>query len=248
MNFIKIVKFDLSNLIRNPMLLILNTIFPLLLIGIMGVVTSGSFGAGNVSSFDYDGVTMMILTALLISMTASNTFMEQKVKRGNARIVYAPIPKSEIFLSKLISTYLLGTVSYSIIIIICQFLFHFNFGGKNVFYIMLLINIVSLFSTSFGIMCCCIFKSEEAANSMIPLVILLFVLFGGIFFPVASFGKAVETISIFSPVRWITECAFKIIYDQNFNLLLPVILLLSFLSIICIIVSQITFKPEEYIR
>lgn len=131
MNFIKIIKFDFMNIIKNPMLLIVNTIFPFILIGVMGLVTSGSFGAGNVSSFDYNGITMMIFVAFLIAMTASNTFMEEKVKRGNTRIIYAPVSKVKIYLSKMISTYILGSISYSFICFLGQFIFHINFGGKK---------------------------------------------------------------------------------------------------------------------
>ena len=82
---------------------------------------------------------------------------------------------------------------------------------------------------------------------MIPLVILVFVFFGGIFFPTASFGRMVEMISVISPVRWVTECAFQIIYDQNFHLFLPVMGMMLLLSVICIAICQITFKPEDYV-
>lgn len=194
MNFIKIVKFDFINILRNPMLLIFNTIFPLILIGVMGFVTKGGYGAGGVSSYDYYGVTMIIFTALLIAMTATNTFMEEKVKRGNTRIAYAPVSKTEIYLSKLIATYILGSISYSLILLIGQYLFHINFGGKNLLYIMLLINILSLFGCSLGTLFCSIFKSEEVANSVMQIPILVFVFFGGTFFPAASLGKIVETI------------------------------------------------------
>lgn len=247
MNFIKIVKFDLMNILRNPMLLFMNTLFPLLMIGIMGLVTAGSFGAGDVSSFDYNGVAMMIFTALLISGTATNTFMEEKVKRGNARIVYAPIPKAVIYLSKLVSTYILGVISYSIILIVGQFLFQINFGGGNIGYIILLINLFALFGASLGIMCCCLLKSEEGANAVIPLIVLFFVFFGGVFFPVASLGKVVEHISVLSPVRWVSECAFQIIYEQNFTLFLPVTAFIIIASLVFIMICQITFKPEEYV-
>ena len=137
MNFIRIVKFDIKNILRNPMLVLMNTLLPLLMIGIMGLTTSESFGAGGVSSYDYNGVTMMIFTALLISGTATNTFMEEKVKKGNTRIIYAPIPKAQIYLSKLLSTYIVGVIFYSIILIAGQFLFHINFGAKNIGYIII---------------------------------------------------------------------------------------------------------------
>ncbi len=247
MNFIKIVKFDFMNIIRNPMLLIVNTVLPLIMIGIMGFVTKNDYTASSVTSYDYYGVTMMIFTALMIAITATNTFMEETVKRGNSRIVYAPVSKTEIYLSKLISTYILASISYSVILIVGQFVFNINFGGKNILYIMLLINIISLFGCSVGTMFCCILKSEEGANSVINIPIMVFVFFGGIFFPVASLGKIVDTISYVSPVRWITECAFKVIYDNDFSIYLPTVIIGLVGSIICILICQITFKPEEYV-
>lgn len=229
------------------MLVFLNTVFPLLLIGIMGLVTKGSFGAGGVSSFDYNGVVMMIFTALIISATAVNTFMEEKVKKGNMRIIYAPVSKTQIYLSKLLSTYIFGIVSYSIIIIVGQFIFHINFGGKNIGYVILLIDLFTLFGCSLGIMCCCLFKSEEGANAIDPLIVLFFVIFGGVFFPVASLGKVVENISVLSPVRWVSECAFQIIYGQDFTLFIPVTVFIIIASFIFIMICQIKFKPEEYV-
>lgn len=247
MNFIKIVKFDFMNILRNPTLLITNTIFPIIMIGIMGFVTKSGYGASTISSYDYYGVTMMIFTALMIAMTATNAFMEEKVKRGNARIAYAPVSKTEIYLSKLISTYILGTISYSVILLIGQFLLHINFGGKNLLYIMFLINILSLFGGSLGTMFCSIFKNEEVANSIMQIPILVFTFFGGLFFPAASLGKIVEIISYISPIKWVTECMFNVIYDNDFRIYLPTIAILLLASIVCIIICQITFKPEEYV-
>ncbi|MBW9147790.1 ABC transporter permease [Clostridium sp. CM028] len=247
MNFIKIVKFDFMNIIRNPTLLMFNTVFPIIMIAVMGFVTKGNYGAGHVSSYDYYGVTMMIFTALFIAMTASNTFMEERVKEGNTRIVYAPVSKTEIYLSKLIATYILGTVSYSVLLLVGQYIFHINFGGKNILYIMLLINIFSLFGCSVGTMFCCIFKSEEGANSVMQIFLFLFIFLGGLFFSVASLGTIVEKTSYLSPVKWVTECAFKVIYDNDFSIYLPTLLIVLFSSIICIIICQITFKPEEYV-
>jgi len=136
MNFIKIVKFDFMNIIRNPMLLIVNTIFPLILIGVMGFVMSKGFGEGNMSFYDYYGIKMIILTASLIAMTATNTFMEEKVKRGNTRIMYAPVSKTSIYLSKLISTYILGTISYNILIFILQYLYY------NIYFTLTLVEVI----------------------------------------------------------------------------------------------------------
>ena len=66
----------------------------------LGFVTKGGFGTELVSSFDYYGVNMLIFSVGMIAITATNAFMEERVKRGNFRIVYAPISKEEIYLLK----------------------------------------------------------------------------------------------------------------------------------------------------
>lgn len=246
MRFIRIIKFDFMNILRNPMLVIFNTVFPLILIAVMGFVTKRGY-EGSVSSYDYYGVTMMIFTALFVAMTATNTFMEEKVKKGNTRIVYAPISKTQIYLSKLIATYILGTVSYNIILLLGQYLFHINFGGKSILYIMILINVLTLFGCCLGIMFCCIFRSEEGANSVMQLLLCFYIFFGGLFFSVDSLGKVVAKIACLSPIKWVTECIFKVIYDNDFSLYLPTIAIMLLGSIACIIVCQIAFKPEEYV-
>lgn len=247
MNFINIVKFDLLNILRNPMLVIVNTLGPLLLWAGFGLVTSGRFGGELVSSYDYYGIATMILSTLMISMTVTNTFMEEKVKKGNLRIAYSPVSKADIVFSKLISTYLFGTVAFSLICLIEQYLFHSNFGGNQIGYILLLLNMLNLFGCCLGTMVCVLFKSEERANAVMPIIAMLFIFFGGIFSPIGHYGEIMQAIANLSPVKWVLECAFQVIYDNDFSLFMPIIGCLLFLSFIFAFISQIIFKPEEYV-
>lgn len=247
MNFIRIVSFDLMNIVRSPMLLIMNTIFPLVLFIGFGFVTNSNFGGGQVSSYDYYGVTTMIFSAIMISMTVTNTFMSKDVKKGNIRLAYAPVHKAEIYLSKLIATYIFGSISYSLLVLVEQSVFQINFGGKNMGYILLLINILTFFGCCLGTLVCCLFRSEERANAIMPILSLLFVFFGGIFSPVGHYGPFLQKVANFSPVKWVTESSFQIIYDHDFGIYLPTIAFLLLVSFICIGISQIMFKPEEYV-
>jgi len=247
MNLLRVTKFDIINIVRNPTLLFSNTVFPFILIAIMGFVSKSNFGGNPVSSYDYYGVNIIIFSVMLIAMTATNTFMEEKVKKGNIRIVYAPVSKTSIYLSKLLSTYIFGTICYSIIIIIAQTIFHLNLGGRNLPYIILLINALVLFGCCFGTMFCCIFKSEEQANGVMQIPVAFFIFFGGVFFGVHRLGETVNSISKFSPVYWVSECAFRLIYDNDFSIFLPVILCLLLASIVCTVISHIVFKPGGYV-
>ncbi|KOF56050.1 MULTISPECIES: ABC transporter permease [Clostridium] len=247
MNFINIVKFDIKNTLRNPMLLIINTLLPIILLGTIGFIAKEGYGSENVTSYDYYGITLMIFMGMMLSMTATNVFMEETVRKGNTRIVYAPVSKTEIYLSKIIVSYIVGAVCYSLIMLGEQYLFHINFGGKNILYILLLINALGFFGSCLGVLFCCIFKSEQGANGVMQIPILIFVFLGGVFFPIASLGKTVEALSNISPLRWITQCAFQVIYDNNFSIYLPTIVITLLAAIICIILCQIIFKPEEYV-
>lgn len=247
MDFINILKFDIKNTLKNPALLIVNTILPIVLLGTMGYIAKAGYGSENITSYDYYGVTIMIFMGIMVAMTATNVFMEETVRKGNSRIVYAPVSKTEIYLSKIIASYIVGAVFSSLIMLVEQYIFNINFGGKNILYIILLINALTFFGSCLGVLCCCILKSEQAATSVLPIPILIFVFLGGVFFPIASLGKNVETLSNISPIRWITQCAFEVIYDNNFSIYLPTIVITLFAAIICIIICQIIFKPEEYV-
>ncbi|MCY9037581.1 ABC transporter permease [Bacillus inaquosorum] len=223
MILLKLITFDFMNILRNPVLMIANTAFPFVLILVMGFVTKNSFGAGGVSSYDYYGVNMMIFAAALIAMTASNTFMEEKVKKANIRIVYAPVSTTSIYLSKLLSTFIFSVLMYSMNVLIAQKIFHLNFGGQHLPYFMLLLYVFLFFGCCFGTMFCCLFKNEEQANGIMQIPIAFFVF------------------------KWVTECSFRLIYDHDFSMLLPVLSGLSLASIICIAVSHVVFKPEGYV-
>ncbi|MCY8054494.1 ABC transporter permease [Bacillus inaquosorum] len=247
MSLLKLITFDFMNILRNPVLMIANTAFPFVLILVMGFVTKNSFGAGGVSSYDYYGVNMMIFAAALIAMTASNTFMEEKVKKANIRIVYAPVSTTSIYLSKLLSTFIFSVIMYSMNVLIAQTIFHLNFGGQHLPYFMLLLYVFLFFGCCFGTMYCCLFKNEEQANGIMQIPIAFFVFFGGVFFGIHRFGDTVNQISLLSPIKWVTECSFRLIYDHDFSMLLPVMSGLLLASIICIAVSHVVFKPEGYV-
>lgn len=247
MNFINIFKFDIKNTLKNPTLLITTAMLPIILLATIGFIAKGGYGSENITSYDYYGVTIMIFMGIMIAMTAANVFMEETVIKGNSRIIYAPVPKTEIYLSKIIASYIVGAVFYSLIMLGEQYIFNINFGGKNILYIILLINALTFFGSCLGALFCCIFKSEQTAIGVMQIPILIFVFLGGVFFPIATLGKNVENLSNISPIRWITQCAFQVIYDNNFNIFLPTIVITLFAAIICIILCQITFKPEEYV-
>lgn len=246
MNFYTIFRRDFINILCNPTLVVVNTVFPILLILILGYLSSGNFGS-DITSYDYYGITVLIFSILSVSITASNSFLERRLKNSNLRILYSPIPPSFIYISKILATFLFTSVCFLGLMLFLYFVFHVNLGGKYVGTIILIILSFNFLTSTIGVLFCCILKSEELTNKILSTVNSIFALFGGLFFQLDGFGKTVERITYFSPVKWISEGMFKIIYDQDFSYFIPIIIICTILSVFFILICKMTFKTEHYV-
>lgn len=244
--FKSILKTDLINLFTNPMWLIMSTIFPILLILILGFLGSGTYGE-VVTSYDYFSITMMIYGALNAATFSANSFMEKRIESANMRIIYAPIRAFYIHFSKVLATFIFTCVCYTIVGVVLYVLLGVNFGGAFTLHVWFLIMLVDFFAACIGVLMCCIFKSEEATNQIISNVIALLAILGGLFFPINGFGKAMEMISNILPVKWVITALFQLIYDHNFTLYLPTCCLLIVLSVMSVLFSVKLFKMEDYL-
>jgi ABC-2 type transport system permease protein len=230
------------------MLVIVNIVEPLVLYVLLGVIMKSKFSNKIMSSFDFYGVTTLIISATMIVMTTSNIFLDEKVKKGNKRVVYAPISKAQVYLSKLVSTFIFGIILFDVLALIEQYVFKCNFGGKNIIFVIILIDALTFFACSLSTAACCILKNENKTDSIIPLITSVFLFFSGIFVPLGAGGKIMKVLFSLSPVRYVTECSLQIIYDNNFDLFGITIIMMIVLSTICIFICQFTFKIEEYVR
>ncbi len=120
-------------------------------------------------------------------------------------------------------------------------------GGSNFIYFVLLLNVFGFCGCCFGTMFCCIFKNEEQANSIMQIPLFLSIILGGVIFQIHRFGSFLNRLSWLSPVKWVADCSYQIIYDNDLHLLYPVMIGLLVLSFFFIGVCHILFKPEDYI-
>lgn len=247
MGFYTIFKRDLKNLIYNPIMIIYTIIYPFLSILILGYLTNGNYEGGAVSSYDYYTISIMTFFALFTATISANSFMEKRVKSSNLRIMYSPISMDYIYLSKMAATFIFSSVLYLIVMCILKVMFNINYGGRNVIYVILLLELFNLFTSSLGVLFCCIFKSEDIANKILSPFLNIFGIFGGCFFPIFSLGKTIEKLSCLSPAKWAIEAIFKIIYDNDFSSFAPAVIIFIVLTILAVLGCKLTFKEEDYV-
>lgn len=244
--FKQIFMMDLINLFTNPMWIFYAIGFPMALILILALLTATSYG-NSISSFDYYGVTIMIFAIFNVTSFSANSFMEERIKNANMRIVYSPVKPFYLHFSKVLATFVFCVITYLTMILFLHFFLAVNYGGVNFWASLIVLILAIFFFSAFGVLVCCILKNESDTNQILSLVLTVFAVIGGVFFPIEGFGKAFSIISWISPAKWILSTCLQIIYDQDFSLFLPACLILIVLSILSIFISNKLFKGEDYI-
>lgn len=247
MIFFNIFKRDIVNIVMNPTLFLINTVFPIMLVLVLGYFSGGGYGSETITSYDYYGITILIFNVLNVSMTSSNSFMEKSIRLSNLRIMFAPINKSYIYLSKILATLFFTSFCFLIYIVICKSIIGVDFGGNRIIYILIIMFAFNFFSSTIGVLFCCIFKGEELANTILSPINNIFSLLGGTFFPLDGFGKVIQYISDVSPVKWISTVSFEIIYDNNISYAMPLVFVLLCITLMLLILCKFTFNMEDYV-
>ena len=242
----QIFAMDLINLLTNPMWVFYAIGFPLALILALGFLASGSFG-NAVSSYDYYGVALMAFAIFNAATFSANSFMEERIKSPNMRIIYSPVRVWHIPFSKALATTVFCTVANSIVAAFLHFAFGVNYGGSDSWLLFAIMFAAVFFFSSLGVLVCSIMKSESSANNVVSLALTLFALLGGVFFPVDGLGGAISAASWISPAKWMLAASFRIIYDSDYSMLQPVCATLALLSVASIALCGAFFKGEDYI-
>lgn len=245
-NFCSIFKMDLANLVKNPVLVNANTLFPLLLILIMGYLTSGSY-ARPADAYNYYAVSFLIFGMLNGAMTASNGFMERDIKRPNLRIIYSPVGSFSIYFSKILSAALFNFICHLLVMAILCPLLHLNFGGRNAGYVLALMLPIEFAGSALGVFFCCIFKNEETTSSLLSTAISILGILGGTFFSLDGLGSVLRTLTRFSPVKWMNDAFFALVFDGNRSVVLPLFLGGIAASLLLTLGCKIFFRTEDYL-
>lgn len=244
--FYNICKQDFMNLAKNPMWLFYVLAFPILLVGVMGFFMEGSYGT-EITSYDYYGISLMIYGALNAATIGANSFMEERIKAGNMRIIFSPQPDSYLYFSKIIAAFLFTEIAYFIDFGILHYLFGVNIGGMYTGYVLAVLTMAILFSSALGVMCCCILKSENITNQILSTLLTILCLLGGVFFSLDGFGETVRKICLLSPVKWIMNTLFAIIYDRDLGQVIPTIFMLAAGTVIIVVLCGVFFHKEDYV-
>lgn len=243
--FATIFRMDLLNLFKNPVLINFNTIFTVLLVFTLGYLNGGAYADGW-AGYRYYLVSFLVFGMLEGAMTASNGFMERDIKKPNLRIMFSPAGRFPIYFSKILSAALFDFLCHGVVTLVLGALFRFPDFRR--FWLVLLVMIpIELASAALGTFFCCVLHSEESTSSLLSTFISILAFLGGTFFSLDSLGGIVARISQFSPVKWMNDAIFAILFDGNMAVVAPLFFGSLIVAIALTVGCARFFHTEDYL-
>jgi ABC-2 type transport system permease protein len=240
-----IFRMDIENDFRNPVLVGYNTVLAVLLILIMGSLVGGLF-ADQSDAFAYYTITFCVFGMLMTCTTAANSFMERDIRRPNLRIIHSPAGAFPIHFSKTLASATFGYICHvGLLLVVCPLL-GMSLGESPLLFVALMAP-VELASAALGTFFCCVFRCEETTNMLLSTVVELMSVLGGTFFSLDGMGDIIAGLSAASPVRWLDDAFFRLAFDGDAALVMPVFLGAVAVAALFVAGSCLLFKTEDYL-
>lgn len=196
-------------------------------------------------AIDYYGITMTTLIILYAAMTAGYGIkQEQTLKTGN-RMKVSPVKKGEVFVGKVLGSWTITVIQILVVLIFSKYIIKVDWGN-NLGVVSLILFSEILMAVSIGTIVALTIKSEGAMVGVLNLIIPVMVFLGGGYVPLDQFKSNIMiALSKFSPITWINEAILNVVYVDNFDKVMPAILINLGVTLVLLVISSVAFRKEE---
>jgi ABC-2 type transport system permease protein len=245
-NIINMLMYDIRRRSRDSFLIGYNIIFPIIMVALLGYLSSKSYGSGF-TGYQYYSIVMLPFCISMAVITAAYAGKEDAYKRTAVRFLYAPVSGAHIILTKLISCTIVLSACNLLVLLFSMLVFRLPIAD-NIILLTLLLTSEAFAVCALGLLIGLGMKNFIFIKNIINIPICVAAVLGGAFFPMGSFNPVWKTVIRISPLTWINRSIFLYIYDSNSELLAKTGLLLILTGIIFTILAIRLFRKEEFIH
>lgn len=243
--FLPLFRLGIKRRSKDFFILFYNIVFPLIIIMLLGYLTSKSYGT-EFTSYNYYTIVTIPFCILMGIISVSYAAQDEKISSTSYRYMISPISIIALVLSKLFSCTIILSLCNVITLIIIKGVFQINFGGNFLAIIFLLVcesAVVSAIGLFLGLAC----KNLDILRNIINIPIVIFGFLGGVFFPVSSLSPVVSLAINISPLTWVNRSIVDCIYDNNLQPLFNISSIFVIISILMTVLTVKFFKREAFI-
>lgn len=194
-------------------------------------------------AMDYYAVTMLTLIILYSSMNGMQSIVGERTGKTQDRLFCAPISKYNILIGKILGNIIYSSLQIAIIIAFSKFVFH-AYWGDHLGTIFIIALAESVMTVSIGAGLSFIIKDTGALSGLLSMLSTILAFLGGGYFPLDGMGKSMQMIASISPIKWINEAMFKVIYSNDFSSVGISIFISLLISVIFIVISSLGYRKE----
>lgn len=243
--FLPLFKLGVKRRSKDFFILSYNIVFPVIIIILLGYLTSKSYGE-EFTSYNYYTIVTIPFCVFMGIISVSYAAQDEKGSNTSYRYMISPISVADLVLSKLFSCTIILSLCNLITLFLLRGIFHMSFGGKFLAVIFLL-TCESIVVSSIGLFLGFVCKNLDMLCNIINIPIVIFGFLGGVFFPVSSLNSTISLIINISPLTWINRAIVACIYDNNLHLLFNISCIFIVTSIFITILTIKFFKKEVFI-
>jgi len=193
----------------------------------------------SINLFTYILPSISIMFLLFIIEIFIRDILTERENGKLQRMMFAPLRTSEYIASRILSGWIMGIMSFFIVVLTGILIFKINWG--NYLYLFILIAVTSFWISSFFALLNAFFKNKNQAGAFVAPIIMVFSAFGGSIIQTNQLPEAVRWISYFTLNHWFIIGVAKIRYN-TFPITSILILLIS--GIILYISASIFLKKR----
>lgn len=222
-----------------------NLIFPIIMIGLLGLLCKKN-SYGGISSYQYYAVVMIPFCMIMAVVTAAYAGKDDAYVKTAQRILVTPVSVRAIVWVKIISC--------SIVIFLCSMLVYagacvfVKFDIRSIGLAGLLYLALAFAVAAIGTLIGLGMKNFMILKNILNIPIVLWAILGGTFFQIGTFHAWGNLLLNLSPVHWINRSLFMLLYEKDDSLLLRVVIALAAAGGICSVLAVKTFKKGEYMN
>ncbi len=198
------------------------------------------------SSLNYYAIAEVALIIMYAAMTGIYSVSAEKNTKTRDRILLGPVRKYEFLLGKTFGGVIATTLQIVIVLLFSKYVLNINFG-TDIFTIIIVLISQIIMAVSVGVGVGFIFKNENIAGGILNFLIPVMVFLGGSYAPVDNMGNKTFTdiITYISPVRWVNQSIFGVIYSNNYSKVGPTILINILIAIVFLAIASWIFRKES---
>lgn len=240
----RMLYYDIKRRVKDGFFIGYNLIFPLVMIFLLGYLTSESYGT-EFTGYHYYTVVMLPFCVAMAMITAAYAGKEDAYRKTALRLLFSPVTKAQIVLAKLLSCTIVISLCNIMVLSSASLIIRLPIWGAF-FPVILLLTIETFATCAIGLFIGLGMKNFIIVKNILNIPICAGGILAGSFYPIGTLNPKLNTVLHLSPLTWINKSIFLYVFDHAPSLLWKTAGICLAVGIIFTGLAVKFFKREEY--